>query len=133
MVFCGSVATVLTCLAAAYAVPPQSVADADPGAAARDQSLVAADNAAMNSMMSGMAVRPTGNADYDFASAMIPHHQGAIDMALAELKFGKNEQLRRIAQEIIVDQQQEIAAMRLVFGCSDPETRAPTSSMDMRQ
>ena len=47
---------------------------------------------------------------------MIPHHQGAIDMALAELRYGHNEQLRRIAQEIIVDQQQEIAAMRLAVG-----------------
>ena len=44
---------------------------------------------------------------------MIPHHQGAIDMALAVLRYGHNEQMRRIAQEIIVEQQQEIAAMRL--------------------
>jgi uncharacterized protein (DUF305 family) len=44
---------------------------------------------------------------------MVPHHQGAIDMAIAELRFGRNERLRRMAQEIIVTQQQEIAAMRL--------------------
>jgi len=47
---------------------------------------------------------------------MVPHHQGAIDMAQAELRHGKNEHLRRIAQEIIVEQQQEIAAMRLALG-----------------
>jgi Domain of unknown function (DUF305) len=47
---------------------------------------------------------------------MIPHHQGAIDMAQAELRYGHNEQLRRIAQEIIVEQQQEIIAMRLALG-----------------
>jgi hypothetical protein len=47
---------------------------------------------------------------------MIPHHQGAIDMALAELRHGNNEQLRRIAQEIIVEQQQEINAMHLAVG-----------------
>jgi uncharacterized protein (DUF305 family) len=46
---------------------------------------------------------------------MIPHHQGAIDMAKAELHYGHNEQLRRIAQEIIVEQQQEIAAMHLAL------------------
>ena len=47
---------------------------------------------------------------------MVPHHQGAIDMALAVLRYGHNEQLRRMAQEIIVTQQQEIAAMRLALG-----------------
>jgi hypothetical protein len=47
---------------------------------------------------------------------MVPHHQGAIDMAQAELRYGRNEQLRRLAQEIIVDQTQEIAAMRLALG-----------------
>jgi uncharacterized protein (DUF305 family) len=47
---------------------------------------------------------------------MAPHHQGAIDMAQAELRYGHNEQLRRLAQEIIVTQQQEIAAMKLALG-----------------
>jgi hypothetical protein len=47
---------------------------------------------------------------------MTPHHQGAIDMAIIELRYGKNEQLRRIAQEIIVDQQQEIQAMKFAIG-----------------
>jgi hypothetical protein len=55
---------------------------------------------------------------------MIPHHQGAIEMAEAELRYGRNEQLRRIAQEIIVDQQQEIAAMRLALGRLLPSSAA---------
>jgi hypothetical protein len=46
----------------------------------------------------------------------VPHHQGAIEMAQAVLRYGHNEQVRRIAQEIIVDQLQEIAAMRLATG-----------------
>jgi Domain of unknown function (DUF305) len=46
----------------------------------------------------------------------VPHHQGAIDMAQAELRYGHNEQLRRIAQEIVVEQQQEIVAMHLALG-----------------
>ncbi len=70
-------------------------------------------SSAMARMMRDMMVAPSGDADRDFAAMMIPHHQGAIDMAMAELKYGHNEQLRRIAQEIIVDQQQEITAMRL--------------------
>lgn len=54
----------------------------------------------------------TGDADHDFASAMVPHHQGAVDLAKVELLYGKDPVLRRIAQEIIVTQQQEIAAMQ---------------------
>jgi uncharacterized protein (DUF305 family) len=69
----------------------------------------------------------TGDADRDFARMMIPHHQGAIDMALAELRYGKDARLRRLAQEIIVDQQQEIAVMRLALGEPlPPGTPAPT-------
>lgn len=93
------------------------------GIASRAQSVVvdeapflAENGAAMDKMMADMAVKPTGDVDADFAAMMIPHHQGAIDMALAELRHGKNEQLRRIAQEIIVEQQQEIIAMRLALG-----------------
>jgi uncharacterized protein (DUF305 family) len=90
---------------------------------------LAENSAAMNSMMAGMSVKPTGDVDVDFAAMMIPHHQGAIDMALAELRYGKNERLRRIAQEIIVDQQQEIAAMHLALGQKlPPSTAAPTQA-----
>ncbi|WP_411908556.1 DUF305 domain-containing protein [Mesorhizobium sp. ES1-4] len=86
---------------------------------------------AMDKMMTGMAVKPTGDVDVDFAAMMIPHHQGAIDMAVLQLRFGRNEQLRRIAQEIIVDQQQEIAAMRLALGQPlPPSVSAPTESGD---
>ena len=82
---------------------------------------------AMDRMMAGMAVKPTGDVDADFAAMMIPHHQGAIDMAIAELRHGKNERLRRIAQEIIVDQQQEIAAMQQALGHDLPASApAPT-------
>jgi hypothetical protein len=85
---------------------------ADPAEAA----FRADNNAAMTRMMNAMSVKPTGDIDHDFALMMIPHHQGAVDMALAQLRYGKNEQLRRIAQEIIVEQMQEIAAMRVAIG-----------------
>jgi hypothetical protein len=47
---------------------------------------------------------------------MVPHHQGAVDMAKAELKYGHNEQLRRLAREIVANQQQEIIVMRNAVG-----------------
>jgi uncharacterized protein (DUF305 family) len=84
--------------------------------AAADAEFLAENRAAMDKMMVGMDAKPTGDVDADFVATMIPHHQGAVDMAQAELRYGKNEQLRRIAQEIIVEQQQEIAAMRLALG-----------------
>jgi uncharacterized protein (DUF305 family) len=84
---------------------------------------------AMNRMMAAMHSDPSGNIDRDFVAMMVPHHQGAIDMAVAELRYGRNPQLKRIAQEIIVDQQQEIAAMHLAVGDPLPEAAsAPTQS-----
>ena len=74
-----------------------------------------------------MDVPFSGDADRDFARMMIPHHQGAIDMALVELRYGNDERLKRLAQEIIVDQQQEIAVMHLALGDPLlPGTPAPT-------
>jgi YVTN family beta-propeller protein len=62
-----------------------------------------------------MRATPVSDADAEFVAQMIPHHQGAIAMALTELRHGRNEPLRRMAQEIIITQQQEIAAMRLAM------------------
>jgi uncharacterized protein (DUF305 family) len=80
----------------------------------------------MSKMLTDMTVQPTGDVDHDFAEMMVAHHQGAIDMAQALLRHGHNEPLRRLAQEIIVTQQQEIAAMRLALGEPlPPMTAAP--------
>jgi uncharacterized protein (DUF305 family) len=57
-------------------------------------------------------VRYSGNPDADFASMMVPHHQGAIEMSKVELQFGTDPRLRRLAQEIIVTQQSEIEVMQ---------------------
>jgi DUF305 family protein family protein len=67
---------------------------------------------AMDRMGKGMAIAHSGNPDRDFAAMMIPHHQGAIDMARIQLQFGRDPILRRLAQAIIVEQQQEIEVMR---------------------
>jgi uncharacterized protein (DUF305 family) len=96
-----------------------------------DESQFLAENqVAMTRMMADMAVRPTGDTDRDFVATMVPHHRGAIEMAQAELRHGRNEQLRRLAQEIIVDQTQEITAMRLALGQPLP---APAPTPDQVQ
>ena len=63
-------------------------------------------------MMGAMQAQPTGNSDRDFATMMIPHHQGAIDMARVQLQHGKDPELLRLAQKIIDDQEREIAQLR---------------------
>ena len=69
---------------------------------------------AMRVMHRGMHNAPrTGDPDRDFVTLMMPHHQGAIDMAKAQLLFGTDPQMRRLAQAIITDQQSEIALMHL--------------------
>jgi uncharacterized protein (DUF305 family) len=69
---------------------------------------------AMAVMDNGMKNAPmTGDPDHDFAAMMVPHHQGAVDMAKVELLYGKDPVLRRLAQEIIVSQEQEIEVMRM--------------------
>ena len=82
--------------------------------ASRDKPYGALADDAMAVMNDGMARAPmTGDADHDFASMMVPHHQGAVDMAKAELLYGTNPVLRRLAQEIIITQGQEIQVMQL--------------------
>jgi Domain of unknown function (DUF305) len=85
---------------------------------------LAENQSAMSKMMSAMEIKPSGDVDKDFVAMMAPHHQGAIDMAKAELRYGQNEQLRRLAQEIIVTQQQEIVAMALALGQPLPPSAA---------
>ena len=70
--------------------------------------------ASMDKMHMAMkAIKPSGNSDVDFVRLMLPHHQAAIDMAKTQLLYGKDRQIRRLAQEIITDQQSEIELMQL--------------------
>jgi len=78
------------------------------------------ESASMTEMDRAMKAAPmNGNVDHDFVTMMIPHHQGAIDMAKSELLFGKDPTMRRLAQEIIVDQNSEIDAMDLWLSKQD--------------
>lgn len=75
----------------------------------------------LEQMHAAMAsVERSGNGDLDFVRLMLPHHQAAVDMAKVQLLFGKDPQIRRLAQEIITDQQLEIELMRLWLKQHEP-------------
>lgn len=108
---------------------PLAVGSISLGATPDEAPFLAENDAAMTRMMADMAVKPSGDVDRDFVAMMVPHHQGAIEMAQALLRHGRNEQLKRLAQEIIVTQQQEIAAMRLALGQTpSPSVPSPNTN-----
>jgi uncharacterized protein (DUF305 family) len=93
---------------------------------------------AISVMHNGMQTAPqTGDPDRDFVTMMIPHHQGAIDMAEVLLLYGKDEQLKRLAQAIIADQQNEMQLMQLWLAKQSPAesvaNRKPDSEVERHQ
>lgn len=66
-------------------------------------------------MHKDMAVTLTGDADRDFLAGMIPHHQGAVDMAEVVLKYGKDPKVKKLAQDIVAAQKEEIAMMQAML------------------
>jgi uncharacterized protein (DUF305 family) len=72
--------------------------------------------AANAKMHKDMTIALTGNADRDFVAGMIPHHQGAIDMANIVLQFGTDPEIKALATGIIAAQQAEIAQMNAILG-----------------
>jgi hypothetical protein len=137
----GSALLIATLMLAACSDAPKSLAEyiaalcATPfRSASPDEAPFLAENvSAMTKMMIDMGIRPSGDVDKDFVAMMTPHHQGAIDMALAELRYGHNERLRRMAQEIIITQQQEIAAMRLAVDQPMPRAVPSPESLSSAQ
>ena len=85
-----------------------------------EQQFMIDNDLAMSKMSRDVMVDPTGDIDRDFVAMMIPHHQGAIDMARAELKYGHNKELRDLAQNIVAQQGREIEAMRRAVDGSAP-------------
>jgi uncharacterized protein (DUF305 family) len=84
----------------------------NPTGAKRSSSATSAYKRASHKMHADMNVPYTGDVDTDFVRGMIPHHQGAIDMANVVLKHGKDPEIRELATRIIAAQKQEIAAMK---------------------
>jgi hypothetical protein len=98
---------------------------------AAEASFLSENQTAMRKMMKDMAVKPSGDVDTDFTAMMIPHHQGAVDMAQAELNYGHNKKLRRIASNIISGQRRQIGAMRAALGRPLPgATSSSTAQSD---
>jgi len=104
-----SLATTLSITATSFALAqdPASTREVD----SKENPFLTENAAAMKKMMADMMIKPSGDVDRDFVEMMVPHHQGAVDMAKAELEYGHNEQLRRLAREIVANQQQEIVQM----------------------
>jgi hypothetical protein len=139
-------AVAATAYLTAHSASPQSLADyisaictkAFGSAPALEAPYLAENVSAMTKMMIDMGIRPSGDVDADFVAMMVPHHQGAIEMAQTELRYGRNEPLRRMAQEIIVTQLQEITSMRLSLGqplppsVPSPDQIPPASMSDAK-
>lgn len=105
------IATTVLCLSAPFVVMADEMsASMNMGANATDADKAFAQ--AMQKMMKNMQMKPTGNPDKDFVMLMMPHHQGAIDVAKVEVKYGKDPMLLKMAGEIIKAQEQEIGEMK---------------------
>ena len=121
-----SLATTLSVTATSFALAddpartPRRGAEVD----ANERQFLIDNDLAMSRMTRDMLVNSTGDIDRDFVAMMIPHHQGAIDLARAELKYGHNPELRRLAQDMVTQQQQEISEMQRAIqkrpGSSEP-------------
>lgn len=100
------------CLANPVAAPAQEHDHAHPGRAPGAEAVTDLYAPAMEKMHKDMMVTPTGDADVDFVRGMIPHHQGAIDMAKILLQHTQDPELRALGEGIITAQEKEIAFMQ---------------------
>lgn len=99
-----SLALILPGAALAQGTPPTDPAD-NPA----DKAFINAMHDMMMGMHRGM---PTGDTDADFVRMMLPHHQAAVDMAKAELQYGKDPEIKKLAKDIVAAQEREIALMK---------------------
>ena len=80
-------------------------------------------------MLPAMSIKPSGNVDRDFVAIMTAFRQGVIELARAEIRYGRSWRLRRLAHGIHIRYQEEVAAMRLAVGEAPPSPDVPTDPM----
>ncbi|HTE84607.1 MAG TPA: DUF305 domain-containing protein [Dehalococcoidia bacterium] len=111
-------------VALAMALAPRATQSISPFVAATRPAATSDFHRALQTVMvqmdAAMCITPSADVDRDFARAMIPHHQGAVEMAKLELLYGSDPRLRRLAQGMVVEQSQEIASMRGIL--ANPST-----------
>lgn len=107
-----TIIAVLTCGLAGAAAAQEHDHQMGTQAATGDAAYTKDLESAHTKMMRDMMVKPSGSPDVDFVRGMIPHHQGAIDMAKVQLEHGKDPELLKMAKKIIADQEKEIADMK---------------------
>jgi uncharacterized protein (DUF305 family) len=109
----------VTATSFAFAQDPKSSQDIRASTTDTNERQLMFDNdLAVSKMSRQMLAKPTGDVDRDFAGMMIARDQGAIDMARAELKYGRNDELRRLAQNVITGQQRAISEMQRAIGAT---------------
>jgi uncharacterized protein (DUF305 family) len=109
-----SLATSLSVMATSFALAqdPKHGSEAHTVTDADEQQFLFDIDLAMSNMNRTMLMTPTGDIDRDFVDVMVPHHQGAIDMARAEIRSGHSDELRQLARRMVNQQEQEISFPR---------------------
>jgi uncharacterized protein (DUF305 family) len=109
-----SLATSLSVMATSFALAqdPKHGSEARRVTDADEQQFLFEIDLAMSNMNRSMLMTPTGDIDRDFVNVMVPHHQGAVDMARAEIKYGRNDELRQFARRMVSQQEGEISSLR---------------------
>jgi uncharacterized protein (DUF305 family) len=108
-----SLATSLSVMATSFALAqdPKHGSEAHRATDADEQQFLFEIDLAMSNMNRSMLTTPTDDIDRDFVNVMVPHHQGAIDMARAEIKYGRNDALRQLAKRMVSEQEEEISSL----------------------